>query len=161
MTGTPQMPEPWGTILSEAHVYRDHRFDEFPRSHHEAIKTVKGRIETGNWSDVLGWLEWIFKHPRCPSGFPKSVDGLLAYCRLGYRVFDNVVICPIGSEVSHSSSDIELKPSERSRKLARPSRAIEGFPNTARTKSGSRQTCAKLAGGRPANPFLLRVCRNR
>lgn len=86
-TGAPKIPEPWSVILSEAHVYRDHRFDDFPRNYNEAIKAVKARIESGKWSDVLGWVEWIFKHPRCPSNFPKLVDGLLAYCRLGYRVF--------------------------------------------------------------------------
>jgi AbiJ N-terminal domain 4 len=103
MTGTAHICEPWPVILSEAHVYRDHRLDEFPKDYDEALQAVRARIERGEWSDILGWLEWIFKHPSCPSRFPSSVDFLLAHCRLGYRIFDNMVICPIGSDAERAS----------------------------------------------------------
>jgi hypothetical protein len=95
--------KPWSTILAEANVWHDHRLDEFPRTFLEAVSRVQDRIAKGSWSDVLGWLEWVFKHPSCPARFPKLVDALMAHCRLAYRVFDSVVICPIGSETEREA----------------------------------------------------------
>jgi hypothetical protein len=58
---------------------------------------VKKVITEGTWSDVLGWLEFVLKHPACPPEFAKQVNAIMAHCRLAYRVFDGTVICPIGS----------------------------------------------------------------
>jgi hypothetical protein len=97
------LDEPWATILTDALVQRDHQLNDFPTDYDAAVQTVKNRIENGSWWDVLGWLEWVFNHPRCPSGFPNAIDGLLTYCRLGYRVFDNTVICFVGSEAERDA----------------------------------------------------------
>jgi hypothetical protein len=98
VSGEASLENPWLMILKEAHVYFDHRLDDFPTEYRAAAKTVKDRIEKGDWLTVLGWLEWIFKHPNCPAQFAKAVDAFMAHARLGYRVFDNVLICPVGSD---------------------------------------------------------------
>ena len=89
---------PWLVILRDAHVYHHHRpIDEFSTRHADALASVKGLILSGKWSDVLGWLEFVLKHPSCPDGFAKEVNSTMEYCHLAYGVFDAKVICPIGS----------------------------------------------------------------
>jgi hypothetical protein len=43
------------------------------------------------------------KHPACPDGFPEVVNAILERCRLAYRVFDEVVIAPIGSDAERAT----------------------------------------------------------
>jgi hypothetical protein len=94
----------WEEILKDSHVQRDHLpVDEFASKYYEAVKLLKPRINAGPWSDVLGWLEFVFKHAKCPSDFPRAVDKIMADSRLAYRVFDDLVICPIGSEEERQS----------------------------------------------------------
>jgi hypothetical protein len=89
--------KPWSTILSDLRVYRYHRVDPFPDGR-KAIAEVKKVIAEGSWSEVLGWLEFVLKHPACPHDLAQQVNGIMAYCHLAYRVFDKTVICPIGSD---------------------------------------------------------------
>jgi hypothetical protein len=94
---------PWSIILADAHVFRYHRLDKFHRDYHDAVASVRTIIEKGSWSDVLGWLEFVLKHPRCPGQFATSVARLMAGCRLAYRVVDGCVICPISSETERET----------------------------------------------------------
>jgi hypothetical protein len=89
--------KPWSKILNDVRVYRYHRLDPFPDGFERPVAEVKEIIEKGAWSDVLGWLEFVLKHPACPSDFAKQVNSIMGYCRLAYRVVDGQVICPIGS----------------------------------------------------------------
>ena len=68
-TGAPKIPEPWSVILSEAHVYRDHRFDDFPRNYNEAIKAVKARIESGKCVGRTWLGRMDFQTPSLPVQF--------------------------------------------------------------------------------------------
>jgi hypothetical protein len=97
------LEKPWSIILSDANVFHDHRLDDFSTDYVDAAQTVKDRIATGDWLDILGWLEWIFKHPACPVGFPKYINAVLTHCRLAYRVFDNQVIGPAGSDAERAA----------------------------------------------------------
>jgi hypothetical protein len=62
---------------------------------HERVQQI---IEQASWSDVLGWLEFVLKHPSCPVTLKFIVPHLMTDCRLAYRVVDDCVICPIASE---------------------------------------------------------------
>jgi hypothetical protein len=64
---------------------------------------VRRIIQQGGWADVLGWLEFVLKHPACPSEFAGQVNGIMDRCHLAYRVFDGVVICPIGSDAERET----------------------------------------------------------
>jgi hypothetical protein len=97
--GEPYLEKPWSTILKDVHVYRDHLLDKFPTDYHDAIERVQKVISKGSWSDVLGWLEFVFKHPACPNDFEPSVSAIMMHCRLACRVIDSVVICPITSDL--------------------------------------------------------------
>jgi hypothetical protein len=95
--------KPWSTILEEAHVYHHHQLSEFPHQFTEALATVKRLVERGSWSEVLGWLEFVLKHPACPRGFPRTIDAIMAHCRLAYRVLDGKVISPIASDTERET----------------------------------------------------------
>jgi hypothetical protein len=43
------------------------------------------------------------KHPASPPKFADHIEGILRICRAAYRVIDRKVICPIVSEVDHST----------------------------------------------------------
>jgi hypothetical protein len=73
--------KPWSTMLKDLRVYRYHRLDTFPDGR-KAIAEVKKVIAEGGWSDVLGWLEFVLKHPACPRDLAKEVNAIMAYCRL-------------------------------------------------------------------------------
>jgi hypothetical protein len=94
---------PWAIILEDAHVYHHHRLDDFPKKYRDVVAHVKTIIEHGRWSDVLGWLEYVLKHSACPPDFAKYLDKTMADCHLAYRVIDEVVICPIGSEAERKT----------------------------------------------------------
>jgi hypothetical protein len=94
---------PWLMILQDAHVFRHHRLDQFPYRNGTIVNDVKTIIERGVCSEVLGWLEWVFKHPACPPKFPDNVNAIMGHCRLAYRVFDRAVISPIGSEAERAA----------------------------------------------------------
>lgn len=96
--GHEYLERPWAIILQDAHVYHHHHLlEEFPEDYHDVVRRAQNLIAQGSWSDVLGWLEYVLKHPACPSGFASQVDSIMSDCRLAYRVFDGVVICPVGS----------------------------------------------------------------
>lgn len=93
------LPEPWDTILRDAHVHYDHKpVDEFPRRYFNLELSLKHLVLGGAWHDVLGWLEYVLRHTTCPGDFYSDVRDVMARCRLGYRVFPGGIIAPFGSE---------------------------------------------------------------
>lgn len=106
------LSDPWDTILRDAHVFRDHlAIDEFPPRFKDIVTRVKTVIRAGRWSAVLGWLEFVLKHTACPPDFPTALNSIMVHSRQAYRVFDRVVICPIGSDaeraaIEHAFADL-------------------------------------------------------
>jgi hypothetical protein len=101
--GEARIDEPWLTIFKEAHVYHFHSLEPFSSQLGTVREGLRLLVGTGQWADVLGWLEFVMKHRVCPSGFAKQVDGIMQRCRLGYRVIDKMVICPVGSEAERKT----------------------------------------------------------
>jgi hypothetical protein len=96
--------DPWVIILRDAHVYRSHEpIDEFSDGFFDSSNAVKTLVIRGAWSDVLGWLEFVLKHPSCPDDLARAVNATMTRCRLAYRVFDGVVISPIASEAERET----------------------------------------------------------
>ena len=102
--GTSFLEGPWETVLKNAHVFRDHKpIDDFSNRYHDLIGEVKEVVLRGAWSEVLGWLEFVLKHPSCPDDLAAAVDGIMKYSHLAYGVFDGVAICPIGSDAERAT----------------------------------------------------------
>jgi hypothetical protein len=104
ISGTSLLNDPWNQILMDVHVYRNHQLvDEFPSGFYDIISEVKDLVRHGPWSGVLGWLEFVLKHPACPDDFAGTLTAIMRHCRLAYSVFDGVVIAPIGSDAERAT----------------------------------------------------------
>src|SRR5262249_33769768 len=82
----------------QAHVFHHHRMSEFTADYFEHVKLLEHLMTTGSCSDVLGWVEFVLKCRSCPKDLADAVNAIMEHCRLGYRVVDRKVICPIGSD---------------------------------------------------------------
>jgi hypothetical protein len=90
--------ETWSRLLKAVHVYRDHRSaDEFSSRFTEAIKSPKRTFEKGDYAQIYGWLQFVLQQ-KAPAGFAQKIEELLRYCHSPYRVVDQTVLCPIGSD---------------------------------------------------------------
>jgi hypothetical protein len=104
MSGGDVLSNPWKTILRDAWVFRNHKaIDEYPHGCYKIVDQVKHLVMSGGTPQVLGWLEFVLKHPACSEDLAAAVNKAMTYCRLAYRVFDDVVICPIGSDAERQA----------------------------------------------------------
>ncbi|MCK1391622.1 hypothetical protein [Bradyrhizobium sp. 1] len=95
---------PWSTIFKDEFVYRQHKMaDRYENYADEQITSLRDLFEKGSYLAIFGWLEFVLKHPACPGRLPQQVENILRHCRAAYRVIDDVVICPIGSEAEHAT----------------------------------------------------------
>jgi hypothetical protein len=121
--------DPWDNILQDEHVLRRHLpIDEFSNLYSEVVAYVKALIFNSIWSHLLGWLEFVLKHPSCPDDFAESVAQLMAYSRLAYTVYDGVVIGPSGSEAERRTIEqafVDLDPSAFSGARSHLRKAVE------------------------------------
>jgi hypothetical protein len=112
---SPELGSPWITILRDVHVYRDHEaIDDFENDYDLITEDVKGLVFKGDWSRVLGWLEFVLKHPACPKDFAPTLSAIMRHARLAYDVFDRTVISPIATEaervtIEQAFSDLTAK----------------------------------------------------
>ena len=102
--GPDYLDEPWLSILQDEHVYRQHRMvDDFENDAEDLTKQTRGIFEKQNYLAIFGWLEFVLKHPTCPSDVATEIEAILRYCRAAYRVIDEKVICPISSDTEHAT----------------------------------------------------------
>jgi hypothetical protein len=90
--------EPWGEVLRDVHVFLFHApADEFDNSLGPAIGSVKGVIMQGGYAKIYGWLQHVLRAEPDPD-FAEEIDQILKACRSPYRVVDDEVLCPVGSD---------------------------------------------------------------
>lgn len=91
--------EPWRTILRDRHVRRLHRMvDQFDPSFRAVRADLGPFFEQGGFGDVMGFVEFVLRHPGCPRGFWTKVEKALRTSRAAYRLVDGDTIAPIASE---------------------------------------------------------------
>jgi hypothetical protein len=90
--------QPWDHILKQVHVYREHRLaDDFTTGLKSALAEVRRVFETGSYSDIYGWLQFVLGLHRRRE-FAERIAIILKYCRSPYRIVADDVICPIGTD---------------------------------------------------------------
>jgi AbiJ N-terminal domain 4 len=88
----------WKSILRERHIFRLHLpADEFDASYKVVLQHLKPLFMAGDYTKVLGFLQFAIRHPACPYQFEDHIDGALARARAAYRVVGKTIV-PIGSE---------------------------------------------------------------
>jgi hypothetical protein len=96
--------ETWRTILYDKHILRDHLMaDEFDNDAKKLIATVKRIFEKGGYAEILGFVQFVLRHPKCPYRFPDQIDNALQLGHAAYRVLDKDTIIPISSETERAT----------------------------------------------------------
>jgi hypothetical protein len=74
--------KPWSQILKDRHVYRLHKpVDEFTTELPAITKDLKPIFIEGDYTSVLGFLEYVIRHGSCPHRFADRVEAVLRFAR--------------------------------------------------------------------------------
>lgn len=109
------LENPWQQILRDMHVYRDHQMvDDFNNRSSVQIERVRSIFEKGDYLAVFGTIQWILRHPACPSDLSDEISSVLKYCRAAYGIVDKNTIVPHASEaerqtVERAFADLSVK----------------------------------------------------
>jgi hypothetical protein len=71
--------------------------DEFSNACKAVFAELKPLIWTGDYVEVLGFLQFVIRHRECPWIFAQAVNACLENAHAAYRVVDRTII-PIGSD---------------------------------------------------------------
>jgi hypothetical protein len=95
----PTISDPWRGILFDKHVFRDHKMsDEFTFTFEVHEKELKGIFERSDYLRVLGFVQWVLRHPKRPVNLDEQVAFCVQESRAAYAVFDGDTIIPVASE---------------------------------------------------------------
>jgi hypothetical protein len=89
----------WSIIMYDHHVYHKHRpADEFSSVARLIIPKIKRVVLSEDYITVLGFLQFILRHPSCQPSFVDNIDRALRIGHAGYRIIERNTIIPIASE---------------------------------------------------------------
>ena len=78
---------PWRNILRLVHVFHDNRpIDEWSSKFHHVTSSLRHRIEKQAFHKVFDLIQFVMRHPECPSDFIKEMKQVFAHCRLAYVI---------------------------------------------------------------------------
>lgn len=96
----------WYDILKDIHVKRDHaRVDQVNQSH--TFGSLGLMFDGSPYGKVLGWLDFVIRHPKAPNDFGAKVGDLLVECRSAYRVVDGLIV-PMATEEERAAFEKAL-----------------------------------------------------
>jgi uncharacterized glyoxalase superfamily protein PhnB len=105
----------WCDILYDWHSLECHKpADEFSNYFDELRPYVKSLIYADDYVTVLGFVEYIVRHPECPADFDRVIAAILERNLAAYRLVNRTIV-PITSEanaISISQSLETLKETE-------------------------------------------------
>ncbi|MBB4406076.1 MULTISPECIES: hypothetical protein [Agrobacterium tumefaciens complex] len=89
----------WSIILKDHYVDRlQQPVDTFDTRAVYAKAHVKHVMFTTEYVKFFGFIQYVLRHPSCPSSLRHRVDLILAKNRAAYRVFDGDTIAPFATE---------------------------------------------------------------
>jgi len=89
----------WLEIAFDFHVRRSHRMaDDFDTSMYRVSLPLKAVFQEGEYGQVFGLVQWLLRHPNCPTGLAGEVAAVLEECRSAYSLVDGDTIVPKGSD---------------------------------------------------------------
>lgn len=92
------------TVLKDFWVRRMHRMsDEFSSKATIVADWVKEIFTRGEYTRVLGFVEFVLRHPECPTILADQVDRALADARSPYRIVDGDTVAPLVDEAQRES----------------------------------------------------------
>ena len=89
----------WAIILRDHAVQRWHQMvDEVETDPREIIPALSAIFKSGSYTEVLGFLQFVLRHPAKPPKLAENVARVLIACRAAYRLVGTRTIVPIASE---------------------------------------------------------------
>jgi hypothetical protein len=85
------------TVLRLGGSSRTMPVDRSLRRVHVAVNRVKAVFMRGSYATIYGWLQHVLQAGP-PPDFAKIISQILRDCRSPYRVVDDEILCPIGSD---------------------------------------------------------------
>ena len=70
------------------YLVKHRMIDEFDSRSEAVINDVKEIIETGNYLEIFGFLEFVIRHASCPYSLADNIGFVLARARAAYRIID-------------------------------------------------------------------------
>lgn len=90
---------PWSAILKDHYVDRLRQpIDTFETRTHSVKAHVKHVMFTTDYLKFFGFIQYVLRHPRCPSLLRDRVNLILSSNRAAYRVVDGDTIAPFATE---------------------------------------------------------------
>lgn len=90
---------PWAGILRSWHIYHQHGMaDEFSKNFEVSIRRVKAIFASGDYVSILGFIQFVLRHPERPAQFVSTIDVILRRVHAAYRVLDRRTIVPVASD---------------------------------------------------------------
>lgn len=77
----------WRNILEAVHFQHDNQpIDEWNDGFDHVTRLLRHRIETQPFNKVFDLIQFVMRHPECPSGFIKEMKQAFVDCRLSYVI---------------------------------------------------------------------------
>jgi hypothetical protein len=93
----PVISDRWEAILRDRQETRQQTFDNFVVTFPVHYNELQQMFRAAGYVEILGFLEFVIRHRKCPPGFSRAVDDALERGRSAYRVIQKSIIA-LGSE---------------------------------------------------------------
>jgi len=104
MSSAAWLESPWKFILCDYHVIHEHfLIDEYDNNSNAQIKKLKEIVQSPEYYRVLGFIQFVLRHPGCPHDFRSEIDAALVFGRAAYRILDENTIIPIAAETDKAA----------------------------------------------------------
>lgn len=88
----------WTVILTDLHVWHEHRpVDEFDNRLSSHVSALKKRMFQGDYVAVLGFFQFVIRHPGCSHNFKDKIAATLRIARAAYSLVDDTIV-PFASD---------------------------------------------------------------
>ena len=99
MGGFAWLESPWKFILCDYHVFHEYLMvDEYDNRATAQVKKLKEIVQSAPYYQVLGFIQFVLRHPGCPQKFRSEISAALSIGRAAYRILDKDTLIPITSE---------------------------------------------------------------
>ncbi len=91
---------PWSTIITSYEIEVEYEMiDNLNLLAERIVAKVKSKFtEICSYATTFDFIQYVLRHPSCPTKFDQSIDDVLARSKSAYRVFGGDTIIPISSE---------------------------------------------------------------
>lgn len=96
--------DPWKDIMNTHAIFVQHQMaDDVDNTAKKAMENAKKHFAVGSYSELLGFVQFILRHKKCPHNLSHNINYALEKSHSAYRVFDSDTIVPIASDAEEQT----------------------------------------------------------